>query len=432
MNGIHPFRVLRARPLWIASGVITGVLALLFAVLYVGANIDPAGHMKNLPVGLVNADKGAAVGGKQVNLGAQITDSISKSTAGGDKVDWKVMDEREVKEELGKGKLYGALVVPADFTSSVAALTGTTATETPVRPALTVLTNQSAGSLGSSLARVATTQAAENASLHIGKELTAQIGPAQEKLPAAARVLLADPAAVTVKDGHPLDSHSGLGLTAFYYALALVVVGMLSANVISGQVDHSLGYTHNDLGPLRLHRPLIRATRVQTLAVSSTLMAALSLLMGTLVMVGAVGIMGMDASHLPLLWLYSVCAVAVSGIGALTLLAVFGTPGMLVATLVFIGMAVPTANATTPIQALPGFYRVLAEFEPLRQIADGVRSILYYDAQGDAGLTRGWVMMAVGLVAAALFGFGVLGWYDRKGLHRIPVETETEKNATPV
>ncbi|SHH71718.1 SNG1 family protein [Streptomyces sp. 3214.6] len=432
MNGIHPFRVLRAKPLWIASGVITGVLALLFAVLYVGANIDPAGHMKNLPVGLVNADKGAAVGGKQVNLGAQITDSIKKSTAGGGKVDWKVMDEREVKEELGKGKLYGALVVPADFTSSVASLTGTAAAETPVRPALTVLTNQSAGSLGSSLARVATTQAAENASLHIGKELTAQIGPAQEKLPAAARVLLADPAAVTVKDGHPLDSHSGLGLTAFYYALALVVVGMLSANVISGQVDHTLGYTHNDLGPLRLHRPLIRATRVQTLAISSTLMAALSLLMGTLVMVGAVGIMGMDASHLPLLWLYSVCAVAVSGIGALTLLAVFGTPGMLVATLVFIGMAVPTANATTPIQALPGFYRFLAEFEPLRQIAGGIRAILYYGAQGDAGLTRGWVMMAVGLVAAALFGFGVLGWYDRKGLHRIPAETDPEKNATPV
>lgn len=432
MNGTNPFRVLRAKPLWIASGVITGVLALLFAVLYVGANIDPAGHMKNLPVGLVNADKGAEVGGRQVNLGARITDSISKSTAGGGKVDWKVMDEREVKEELGKGKLYGALVVPADFTSSVTALTGTTAAGTPVRPELTVLTNQSAGSLGSSLARVATTQAAASSSLQVGKELTAQIGAQQAKLPAAARVLLADPAAVTVQDGHPLDSHSGLGLTAFYYALALVVVGMLSANVISGQVDHSLGYTHNDLGPLRLHRPLIRATRVQTLAISSTLMAALSLLMGTLVMVGAVGLMGMDASHLPLLWLYSVCAVAVSGIGALTLLAVFGTPGMLVATLVFIGMAVPTANATTPIQALPGFYRFLAEFEPLRQIADGIRAILYYDAQGDAGLTRGWVMMAVGLVAAALFGLGVLGWYDRKGLHRIPAETDAEPRATPV
>jgi hypothetical protein len=44
-----------------------------------------------------------------------------------------------------------------------------------------------------------------------------------------------------------------------------------------------------------------------------------------------------------------VYAIAVSGIGALTLLAVFGTPGMLAVTLVFIGMAVPPAGATTPI-----------------------------------------------------------------------------------
>ncbi|MFF0002830.1 DUF3533 domain-containing protein [Streptomyces tibetensis] len=427
MSGSHPFRVLRARPLWIANGVITGVLALLFAVFYVGANVDPAGHMTKLPVGLVNADEGVG----HANLGARITESIEKSTESEDKIDWKVMDEKEVKEELGEGKLYGALVVPADFTSSITALTGATTTGTPARPTLTVLTNQAAGSVGSGLARTATTRAAESASLQVGEELTAQTEAEQAKLPAAARVLLADPAAVTVKDGHPLDSHSGLGLTAFYYALTLVVVGMLSANVISGQVDHALGYTHNDLGPLRRHRPLIRATRVQTLAMSGTLMAGLSLLLGTLVMAGAVGFMGMDASHLPLLWLYSVSAIAVSGIGALTLLAVFGTPGMLVVTLVFIGMAVPTAGATTPIEALPGFYRFLAEFEPLRQITGGIRSILYYDAQGDAGLTRGWVMMAAGLVAAALFGFGVLGWYDRKGLHRIPVETTPEESAVP-
>ncbi|MFI5676364.1 hypothetical protein [Streptomyces cellulosae] len=113
-----------------------------------------------------------------------------------------------------------------------------------------------------------------------------------------------------------------LGLTAFYYALTPVVVGMLSANVISGQVDHALGYTHNDMGPVRRHRPLIRATRVQTLAISSTLMAGLSLLMGTVVMAGAIDLMGMGAFYLPLLWLYSVCAVAVTGIGALALLAV--------------------------------------------------------------------------------------------------------------
>src|SRR4051812_19448105 len=141
MSGIHPFRILRAKPLWIANGVITGVLALLFTVFYVGANIDPVDHMTKLPVGLVNADKGAAVGGKQVDLGARITESIKKSTVSGGKIDWKVMDEKAAKEELGEGKLYGALVVPADFTSSITALTGTSTAGTPARPTLTVLTN---------------------------------------------------------------------------------------------------------------------------------------------------------------------------------------------------------------------------------------------------------------------------------------------------
>lgn len=466
-SAARPFRVLRSKPLWMSNGVIVGVLAILFAVFYVGANIDPPGHMHHLPVGLVNADKGATVGGKEVDLGAQITGSIKKSKASGDKIEWKVMDEKEVKKELGKGKLYGALVVPRDFSASVAALT-TPSHGTPVRPALTVLTNQSAGSLGSSLARQATTTAAQSASVSVGKDLTRQVEAAQAKavkaaqakaakaahakgakapnaqgatseaaaaqtqLPTAARLLLADPAAVHIEDGHPLDSHSGLGLTAFYYSLVLVVCGMLSANVIGGQVDHALGYTHNDMGPLRKHNPLVRATRVQTLAISSTLMIGLSIVMASLAMAGAIGIMGMDASHLPLLWLYSVAAIAVCGIGALSLIAVFGTPGMLLVTLFYIAMAVPTAGATTPVQALPGFYRFLAEFEPLRQITGGVRSILYYGAQGDAGLTRGWIMLGVGLLAAGLFGFGMTRLYDRKGLHRIPHEAgEPERAAVP-
>ncbi|MDX3245867.1 YhgE/Pip domain-containing protein [Streptomyces sp. ME18-1-4] len=97
MSDMHPFRLLRARPLWIANGVVTGVLALLFAVFYVGANIDPVDHLTKLPVGLVDADKGAVLGGERVDLGAQITESIEKSTASGDKIDWKVMGEKEMR-----------------------------------------------------------------------------------------------------------------------------------------------------------------------------------------------------------------------------------------------------------------------------------------------------------------------------------------------
>ncbi|WP_323187462.1 hypothetical protein [Streptomyces sp. NBC_01275] len=50
-------------------------------------------------------------------------------------------------------------------------------------------------------------------------------------------------------------------------------------------------------------------------------------------------------------------------------------------------MTVPTAGRH-PIKALPGFYRFLTEFEPLRQTTGGVRSILYCGAPGDEGPAR--------------------------------------------
>jgi hypothetical protein len=54
-------------------------------------------------------------------------------------------------------------------------------------------------------------------------------------LDGAAQILLADPVTINVASGHALGSHSGNGLTAFYYALVLTVVGMLAANVVISQ-----------------------------------------------------------------------------------------------------------------------------------------------------------------------------------------------------
>jgi hypothetical protein len=57
---------------------------------------------------------------------------------------------------------------------------------------------------------------------------------------------------------------------------------------------------------------------------------------------------------------------------------------------------------------------------PLRQILDGVRAILYFDARGAAGLTRAWIASGLGLVFWVLLGVLVTTWYDRKRLYRMP------------
>ncbi|MFF7725453.1 YhgE/Pip domain-containing protein [Streptomyces sp. NPDC008001] len=419
MPSPQPPSVLRSPRLWIGTGLILAVIAALFSLLYVGGNVNPKGNLRDLPVALVNSDAGAEVKGKPLNLGDQVVSGIKKSAESNHSFSWQVMSRQEADKKLGQGKVFGALVVPRNFTAAVAGLSAPQQTKA-VRPALTVLTNQSAGSIGSSMASQATQKAAHAASAQLGKELVGRAESQGAKLAPAAQLMLADPVTVQVEDGHPLGTHSAMGLSAFYYALVLVVCGMLGANAITSQVDTALGYLHTDFGPFRQRMPLRPTSRVRTLAVGSVLMLGLSVLMGSLVEGATVGILGMDASHLGLLWLYSVGTIAVVGVSALALLAAFGTPGMLISTIVFVAMAVPSSGATVPLQALPDFFRTLSEFEPLRQITGGTRAILYYDAQADAGLSRAWISMGIAFAASVLFGFGVTRFYDRKGLHRHP------------
>lgn len=426
MSSPRASSALRSPRLWSVSGLILAIVAVAFSLLYVGGSLDPKGNLRDLPIALVNEDQGNGI---RMNLGDQIVSGIDKPITGTNKIDWQRMGRQQADKRLGQGKIFGALVIPKTFTADVTRLTSPEQSR-PTRPTVTVLSNPSAGSLGSAMAGQAAQQAVRRASTQLGTEVLRHVRAQGTQLPPAAELLLTDPVAVTVTEGHPLGSHSGMGLSAFYYSLVLVVCGMLGANVVNSQIDTALGYLHSDFGPFRQRMPVQHTTRMRTLATGITLMTGLAIVMGSLVEAMTVGVLGMDASHLTLLWLYSVSTVAVVGIGGLALLAIFGTPGMLLLTLIFVAMAVPTSGATVPLQALPDFFRTLAAFEPLRQITGGMRSILYFNAQADAGLTRAWLALALALGAALLFGLGVTRFYDRRGLHRIPPPT-TLANGAP-
>ena len=57
--------------------------------------------------------------------------------------------------------------------------------------------------------------------------------------------------------------------------------------------------------------------------------------------------------------------------------------------LLFVYLALASSGGTVPVQALPSFFRFAASFEPLRQVLGGVRAILYFNAQADAGAHPG-------------------------------------------
>jgi len=401
---VRALALIRHPKLWILPTFLTAVLAFLLSLLYMGGIVSPNKHLHDLPIALVNSDRG--------DLGRRITDAIEK--APGDQAEWRVLSRARAQDELDSGKVYGALVIPADFTARVHALTTPGAT---ARPTLTVLTNPGKGSLGSSLASRISTTAAQQASLTIGKQLAAASdGPS--------KLLLADPVHIVTEVGHPIGDHSGIGLTAFYYALLLVLAGFMGGNVIHSGVDGALGYADVEMGPLHTRRPTVHIDRTQTLVLKMLMTAGITLLSSSLVMVACVAILGIDATHLPLLWVFSYCATLAVGLGVQALNAAFGGIGQLIAMFVFIVLGLPSSGTTVPLQAVPGFYRFLSHFEPMRQLGDGVRAILYFDARADAGLTRSWLMIALGVVLSLLFGFAMTRYYDRKGHKRLTPQPE--------
>jgi ABC-type multidrug transport system permease subunit len=136
----------------------------------------------------------------------------------------------------------------------------------------------------------------------------------------------------------------------------------------------------------------------------------------------AAGVLRMDATHFGLLWVFMSGAAIVTAIGTLALFAVLGTLGQVVALIIFVYLALASSGGTIPLQALSGFYRFVANFEPLRQVLDGVRAILYFNSQANAGLTRAFVLTGIGLVFWVIIGYIIANWYDRRGLHRIQPE----------
>ncbi|MFF3935198.1 DUF3533 domain-containing protein [Streptomyces phaeofaciens] len=403
--------LLRRPQLWLVPTILTGLLALLLSLLYMGGIVNPNGDLRDLPIALVNSDTGKPPAGQRQNIGTQVSAAIAADTAGG-KADWRTLTRAQAQDQLDSGRVYGALVIPADFTDSVTALATTGATK---RPTMTVLTNPGKGSLGSSLASQITTQAARQSSLTLGKQLGAAVTTADS----TTKVLLADPVEVVTQVGHPIGSHSGLGLSAFYYTLLLVLAGFMGGNVISNGVDTALGYADNEIGPWHTRRPTVPINRTQTLLLKMAMTAGITLVSASLVLLACVGILGMDASHLPLLWVYSYCAALAVGLGVQAINAAFGGIGQLVSMFVFIVLGLPSSGATVPLQAVPDFYRFLSHFEPMRQLSDGVRAILFFDARGDAGLTHSWIMIAIGTALALAFGFGMTTYYDRKGHKRL-------------
>ena len=122
---MNALRVLGSPRTW---GPVLGIVAVLALVFYayLGAVVSPEENLEDLPVALVNEDRGGELAGKDVNLGVRVVEKVTgpDSPAAGT-VAWARPDTRgEALEDMGNGEYYGAIVIPGDYTQRISSMAG--------------------------------------------------------------------------------------------------------------------------------------------------------------------------------------------------------------------------------------------------------------------------------------------------------------------
>ncbi|MEU9602049.1 DUF3533 domain-containing protein [Streptomyces sp. NPDC048109] len=417
-------RLLRTPQVWLVpAGLLTLALCLI-TLLFNGSVANPGADLRDAPIGLVSLDKGVSTkeAGHQ-NVGRQVTAGIAAQPQKPHRsVEWRTFASlAEAKQAIGRNELFAAVVLPHDYSTKMLSLLGTA----PEKPAVTVLTNHGAGSMASSIGEQIAESAVRGASSGAATGILQQAQKAGATVPAANQALVKDPVSVTTQAGAPLGDRTGQGMTAFFYALLLMMSGFLGANLIHATTDSALGYSANELGPKRHLALPQHINRRQTLLAKYLIMVGASAVMSAAILAVSTFALHLDLPHSLLLWVFGTAAASAVGIGTLTVLAALGGPGIVAAMIFFVAAAIPTSGGAIPLQAMPPFWQFLAQFEPQRAISDGTRAIMYFDAQGAAGLDRAWITLGAGLLASLLIGFGMTWLYDRKGWHRIHPHTLT-------
>ncbi|MBL1077585.1 DUF3533 domain-containing protein [Nocardia sp. 2] len=412
--------------------------------MYLDYVVDPEKNLHDFPIALVNQDVGDDITGadgtvKHVNFGDQVADGL-KQAVPADKIDLRELGINEAQLQMQNAQVYGTIIIPSDFSKRLGILgVGSVVPGEISQPVLTLQTNPRTGAFATAIVQKFGEEALTQVDKQVGQQLTAQVnqqltpppgGPPAPELSAATRIALANPLNLVVEQFWPLPGGSGEGLTAFFYSLLLLLVGMVGAMIIHQLIDSALGFLPTEWGPWYLHFPRTPISRVKTLLIKWAAVVVMAILVsGALMGIGRW--LGMPFSKPLALFLYGAFVIIAVGVTCTSILAAVGTAGLIINLIIFIILGLPSSGGTVPIEATPKYFGWLANFEPMHQVFLGTRAILYFDGSGQAGLTRGFWMAALGLTIGVVFGLLITSFYDRKGLERKPVNDRGEPAVQP-
>ncbi|MFW0787804.1 DUF3533 domain-containing protein [Gordonia sp. CPCC 206044] len=420
--------VVRSPRFWLAPLALVLVVMSLMAALYMGAVADPEGNLHDFPIALVNEDSGGDVSNADgstthQNIGDQVAKGVV-STAAESGIVVTPTDRTTALNELNSGKVYGVVVIGANFTNRAVALGQSAVLQAKPDPmAIDVFINRGSGAFASAVTTTFAERMSTQVNEQIGEQLVqtvrGQLAKADVAFSGAAQLAISNPVDVKVVEPNPLPEGSGNGLSAFYITLLLILAGFTGAMMVSIVVDAMLGQTPIEYGPFYQLRARLAISRWGTLAAKWTIMVLVAVIQSAL-FIGVCAAVGTSLPNAFSLWMFSVLAISAVGISASSMMAVFGNPGLVLNLAFFVILGLPSSGGTVPLEASPRLFAWIADIEPMHLVYLGVRAILYFDADFDAGLGRSVIQCAIGLLVGLLLGVLGTKFYDRKRWHRYP------------
>ena len=137
-------QLLKARGIWTIPVIVGSIVLVLATVFYIGSVVNPVGHLRGLPVSLVNEDAGVTVGSCQVDLGDQLRSGLTGSRTVSKLLSLTPERLQAAEDRMNHNGAYATVVIPPDFTASLLSLTGLRlpAGTSAGKPTVELLTNQ--------------------------------------------------------------------------------------------------------------------------------------------------------------------------------------------------------------------------------------------------------------------------------------------------
>lgn len=101
--------IFKNKLLWIAPIATMIILVIFSLAFYPAYNPKP----KDLPIGILNEDKGTTIQDKNVNIGKKLEDKLLDSDS--NKIKWVKVDSEKTLKRFERSKIFGVAIIDKDF-----------------------------------------------------------------------------------------------------------------------------------------------------------------------------------------------------------------------------------------------------------------------------------------------------------------------------